>query len=169
MVAVVAKTPNLQKNVGTTTVNCKPEIDLFWLYARAATSCDPAELRDLSYSDCEPIRRRVASNPATPLDVLEWLSVDWHPPVRAAVAENPVLPESLLEKLARDSDREVRLSVAKELAIKALKTRSLLEELAQDKDAEIAEKAREALAWQKGGNVFAHPAVQTQKTVTRSA
>lgn len=150
-------------------VNHRPEIDLFWLYARAATSCDPEELRDLSCSDCDPIRRRVARNPATPQDVLEWLAVDWHPPVRAALAENPLTSESLLEKLAQDKDPEVRLSVAKELAMKALSTRALLELMAKDADLEVAQKAQEALGAVKETNVFAHPGAVGHKPVPRSA
>lgn len=164
----------LDKNVDSSDVRReivtrKPDIDLFWLYARAATSSDPDELRDLSCSDCDPIRRRVASNPATPADVLEWLAVDWHAPVRAALAENPLTPQSLLEKLAQDQDREVRLSVAKEVAMKALSTRLLLEDLATDSDAEVAQKAQEALRSVKDTNVFAHPGALGHKPVHKSA
>lgn len=155
MVAVMEKDSS---KVKTAIVNHKPELDLFWLYARAATSRDPEELRDLSFSDCDPIRRRVAANPATPPEVLEWLAVDWHPPVRAALAENPRTSKEILSKLVKDKDREVRLAFAKELAFRPYEIKGLLEVLARDSEKDIREKAKEALASLKADNVVAHQA-----------
>lgn len=158
-----------QNSKRTELVNHRPEFDLFWLYARAATSRDADELRDLSCSDCDPIRRRVASNPATPEDVLEWLAVDWHAPGRAALPDNPSIPENLLEKLAQDKDREVRLSVAKALSMKVLSASQLLEVLAKDADSEVREEAQAGLGEINSPNVFAHPGAAGHKPIHKSA
>lgn len=145
MVSVIERTPDTTEAMNTAKLGVQPDLDLFWLYARAATTHDQEGLKDLSFSDCEPIRRRVAGNPATPADVLEWLAIDWHPPVRAAVAENPMASEELLMKLAADDDKEVRLSLAKELFARTSSNRRLLDVLAQDSDAEVREVAKKAL------------------------
>lgn len=54
------------------------------------------------------VRRRVARNPNTPVDVLTELAKDSHWAVRVSVACNPNTPAEVLAKLAKDSDFDVR-------------------------------------------------------------
>ncbi len=116
-------------------------IDLFWPYIRARRSDDPQELRALSFSDCEPIRRCVAANPYTPADVVEELALDWNPDVRAAVASNPRATYKAIHSLAQDSEKEVRLAVARELD----RYLDILQLLASDKHQDVAKAARQTL------------------------
>lgn len=116
-------------------------IDLFWPYIRARRSDDPQELRTLSFSDCDPIRRCVAANLYTPADVVEELALDWNPDVRAAVVSNPRATYKAIASLAQDSEKEVRLAVARQFD----RYLDILEQLALDKHQEVARAARETL------------------------
>ncbi|MBY0550026.1 MAG: hypothetical protein K2W95_22315 [Candidatus Obscuribacterales bacterium] len=87
--------------------------DLFWAYIKAASPLTDSEtLALLSFSEWTPIRRRVAGNNHTPLNILDVLSVDPYPEVRAAVACNTGSPRSTVERLIRDPRDEVRLAIA---------------------------------------------------------
>jgi hypothetical protein len=116
-------------------------LDLFCPYIRARRSDDPHELRALSLSDCEPIRRCVAANPYTPADVVEELALDWNPDVRAAVASNPRATYKVIHSLAKDSEKEVRLAVARGLD----RYLDILQQLASDTHRDVAKVARQAL------------------------
>lgn len=79
---------------------------------RARKSMDDMELRQLSRSKNREVRKRVAENESSPLDVLERLSTDRNPEVRIAVAENDNTPVDVLARLADDPSPEVRYTLA---------------------------------------------------------
>lgn len=58
------------------------------------------------------VRRLVAANPSTPVELLERLCLDRDTWVRHTAMEHPALPPALLERLARDPRPEVRGLVA---------------------------------------------------------
>jgi cell division septation protein DedD len=74
------------------------------------------------------VRRKVASNPHTPVSVLEKLATDSDYNIRSNVASNPHTLVTLLEKLATDSDNSVRCNVASNPNTSV----SVLEKLATD-------------------------------------
>jgi len=125
----------------TMTEKNERSIDLFWPYVRARRSEDPQELRALSFSDCDPIRRCVAANPYTPADVVEELALDWHPAVRAAVASNPRASYKAVAQLANDEDKDVRLAVARELD----RYLDILQLLTSDEHHDVAKTAKQTL------------------------
>ena len=59
-----------------------------------------------------PVRRAIAEEPNTPVEVLEFLSKDEEPSVRLSVAKNPNTPVESLELLATDESGRVRKNVA---------------------------------------------------------
>jgi len=70
---------------------------------KARESNDPEVLTILSSSKDKWIRRRVAENPSTPVEILE----------KVALAENHKTPGDVLSKLAADESIEVRNAVAR--------------------------------------------------------
>lgn len=121
--------------------------------ALAALSTDPDELRDLSGSRFTAVRAAVATNAATPDDVLEVLVADRHHRPRYGVAENLKpsavdiamrapdswvrailarrhdLPADVQQRLLVDPEREVRGSVAR-----STRDEDVLRTLAHDHD-----------------------------------
>ncbi len=88
--------------------------ELFWAYVKAASPLtDPSTLSLLACCEWAPVRRRVAGNRHTPLNVLEFLSVDQAEEVRVALACNPSTPLSVVDRLVHDEPIEVRLEIAK--------------------------------------------------------
>ena len=55
---------------------------------------------------------KIATNPATPIYLLEIMATDEDVYLRRALARNPGLPHHLLQRLARDPDRFVRRELA---------------------------------------------------------
>ena len=56
----------------------------------------------------ESLLQNVASNPNTPVDLLEKLSLNKSGNIRWSVATNDNTPKSILDKLAKDRDKGVR-------------------------------------------------------------
>src|SRR4051794_14652868 len=69
---------------------------------------NPETLCCLAFHPSAEVRRRVAENPQTPFDVLDWLCEDEHAGVRAAVASHPKAPQRAMALLVQDSDERVR-------------------------------------------------------------
>lgn len=67
----------------------------------------------MSNGEYRYVRHDVASNPNTPVAILEKLSEDKWWGVRCAVASNPNMPVDILERLSNDKDWSVRSAVAK--------------------------------------------------------
>lgn len=112
-------------------------------YVQAGSqSCSPAVLEQLSYSDMERIRRRVAENPKTPIDVLERLSSDPCADVRIAVGTNPSTPGHISYGLAFDQDPNVRLGLAEDISTPV----ELLDKLAEDENPYISCRASQTRA-----------------------
>lgn len=76
---------------------------------------------------------KMATNPTTPIHLLEIMAADEDVYLRRGLARNPGLPHHLLQKLARDPDRFVR----RELATNPNLSTALLRRLADDPDPEI--------------------------------
>ena len=68
------------------------------------------------------VRRNVAENPNTPIDVLSELAKDSDYDVRCFVAENPNTPIDVLTELAKDSDWCVRRNAARNPKLKEVLT-----------------------------------------------
>jgi hypothetical protein len=130
---------NANSLVDTTRVGATPY--LCWLYLQARRSQDPDELRTLSFSDVEQIRRAIANNAKAPADVIEELSRDWCSSVRSAAALNPGAGFRVLSRLVEDSDDDVRLAAARALTNHS----RLLHKLAQDGNPRIRAVAKSAL------------------------
>lgn len=58
------------------------------------------------------IRAYVASNPQTPLSILEKLAKDNNEQVRVGIAQNPNTPASILERLAKETSFDIRQAIA---------------------------------------------------------
>lgn len=114
---------------------------LCWLYLQARRSQDPEELRWLSFSDSEQIRRAIATNVHAPGDVVNELCRDWCSSVRSAAALNPNTGFRFLSRLVEDDDSDVRLAAAQALA----KHCRLLQKLTQDQNPKVRAAARSAL------------------------
>jgi hypothetical protein len=71
-------------------------------------ACPVATLRALAVDPSWGVRFRVAGNPTTPPDLLRTLAADQHEQVRWGVAENPHAPSSTLERMLQDPDPIVR-------------------------------------------------------------
>jgi hypothetical protein len=69
---------------------------------------NPARLTELAGSEDSLVRRGLAGNSSTPVEVLTHLADDPDPWVRLGVAENPSMPVEILARLADDSDFSVR-------------------------------------------------------------
>ena len=112
-------------------------------FQRAVTSNSPDELRELADNPDPHLRRIVARNSSTPVDVLRHLAepevsrgegrVDMGPPVRAGVAANAAVPQDLLNTLATDDDPRVRAAAAGNPEIPF----DLLARLAEDRSEEV--------------------------------
>lgn len=76
-----------------------------------ATSIEILEMLS-NDSDAYYVRKAVAANIHTPIEVLRKLSDDTEYYIRARVAINPNTPIDILKKLSKDGWREVRLEVA---------------------------------------------------------
>lgn len=109
---------------------------------RAGVASNPATpedlLRELA-SDCdEGVRSYVARNKNTPRDVLEVLSSDASEYVRDFLAQNPALPISLMRKLADDPHWRPRSGLAENPNTPA----ELVERLEIDSDPRVRDLAR---------------------------
>ena len=90
-------------------------------------------LEKLALDKNKDVRCELASNPNTPVPLLEKLALDKNKDVRCHVASNPKVPISLLEKLALDKNKDVRCHVAFNPKVPI----SLLEKLALDKNKDV--------------------------------
>lgn len=105
------------------------------------------------------VRRKLASNPEAPSEILFFLSTDKAAEVRRAVAENPSTPAKTDTKLARDKDYSVRCALARKAVGEGLGGEkrtdlwrmmfTLLETLAHDKVVRVRQVLSDA---------FSHPA-----------
>lgn len=77
-----------------------------------ASTADMTAIRLLAQHPARELRRRLATLPLLPPEVLDELTWDVFPPVRAAAAANPSTPIDDLQRLAEDEDDRVRLGVA---------------------------------------------------------
>lgn len=79
---------------------------------KAKTSSDPKELSELSSHENSYVRRYVADNKSTPVQLLATLSKDEDWNVRSRVALNPRTPKDVLDNLSSDKDENVRWKVS---------------------------------------------------------
>jgi hypothetical protein len=61
---------------------------------------------------CTEIRAYLASNPQTPLSIIEKLAKDNNEQVRVGIAQNPNTPASILERLAKETSFDIRQAIA---------------------------------------------------------
>lgn len=85
--------------------------------------------------DKEVKRSCAATNPQTPVAILQRLSENHNPNVRKDVATNINVPVSILKKLAQDKNAGVRLAVAQNITMPLpfLEDTPVLERLAKDR------------------------------------
>ncbi len=76
---------------------------------------DIASFKDALKSDDAAVRTRLAADPATPPEILCFLTEDPSVAVRRAVAENPRTPNAADVALSRDPDMSVRCLLARKL------------------------------------------------------
>lgn len=104
-----------------------------WIRRRAAFdgSCPREILGRLAQDSDDSVRAAVATNPQTPLPILEELLTDPSPLVRRACAQ-PLLPAGHLATLASDTDPKVRAAACEHLT-----DAHLLATAASDRKAEV--------------------------------
>jgi len=104
-----------------------------WIRRRAATddACSREVLGRLARDSDDSVRAAVATNPRTPLPILEELLTDPSPLVRRACA-HPLLPAGHLATLASDTDPKVRAAACEHLT-----DAHLLDTAASDRKAEV--------------------------------
>lgn len=95
-------------------------------------------LHELSNSESEKIRKRVAENPSTCLATLFRLLFDTSADVRLALSENPSVPEFFIVHLVNDIDDDVRFGLAENPNLPY----KLLVELAFDDNPYVATRAK---------------------------
>ncbi len=78
----------------------------------------------------------VARNPNAPSEILEHLAEDKNKWVRAAVARNPKTPSDVLQRLAEDKEQDVRREVAHNPGAPI----QALQRLANDKNSDVVKK-----------------------------
>jgi hemerythrin-like domain-containing protein len=100
------------------------------------------DLQELAASEIMVVRRRVAENERTPVEVLSTLAKDKAAEVRMAVASNKVTPSSLLVHLVCDASPDVRYWMASTSYI----PKHLLRQLADDENPHVAQRAKAMLA-----------------------
>jgi len=105
-----------------------------------------ADLQELASSESMVIRRRVAENERTPVEVLSTLAKDKSAEVRMAVASNKVTPSSLLVTLMSDASPDVRYWMASTSYI----PKHLLRQLADDENPNVAQRAKAMLRGLEG-------------------
>lgn len=103
----------------------------------AQFTTDPKTLTTLATDTRRSVRRYVADNPNTPVDVLTVLATDETDYVRGAVAENPNAPTDILTVLATDTDSYVRWNAAANFNT----PKNTLTALATDADKAVREHA----------------------------
>jgi hypothetical protein len=111
------------------------EVELVGL---AEDEASTEKLAELARDEDSEVRRAVADNRSTPVELLTQLAQDAAYGVCYAVARNPNTPAEALTKLARDENWDVRYCVAKHPNTPA----EVLAELAKDED----EAVRRAVA-----------------------
>lgn len=90
------------------------------------------------------IKISAATNPKTPIQVLEQLAKDQDETVRSVMAQNLNLPLNTLLELAEDSSVKVRLWLAYKYTHSKIKTPvQLLEKLAKDESGQVRERVAE--------------------------
>jgi len=94
--------------------------------------------RELATHANPAVRRRLAENPQTAIDVLEQLAIDADPEVRAGLAWNHSVSAELLENLCRDQDVNVRLALTENHRL----PQSILAILADDENPFVQHAAR---------------------------
>ena len=110
---------------------------------RAGVASNPATpddlLRKLAADQDEGVRSYTARNANTPVDVMEVLATDSSEYVRDFLAQNPALPLSLMERLAKDSHWRPRSGVAENPNA----PEDLLDLLLLDPDERVVDLARQ--------------------------
>jgi hypothetical protein len=104
-----------------------------------ANTCDLARL---AYDVIAHIRRHVAENPSTSVDILRKMATDGNPDVRMALSENPNTPESTLFELCGDENPDVRHFMAANCNL----SDDILLKLCDDENAYVATRALKSLA-----------------------
>jgi len=94
-------------------------------------------LKRLSEDAYQEVRRAVALNPKTPLELLENLAQDSRHRVRLAVAQNPVATSAVLEYLLWDDFAQVQIQVARAARV----TPKQLEDLAGSPNPQVRRAA----------------------------
>ncbi len=92
----------------------------------------------LASSNDPLIRRRIAENPSTPIQILFKLLNDEHSDVRLGVSFNPVVQRPLLDELVADSDADVRYGLAENASLPM----DLIQKLANDENPYVAQRAK---------------------------
>lgn len=111
----IAKNPNAPIKLINMAVKSLGESltwDIYSYYSKLAESTDPKILTKLSDFRDYRVRRQVASNPNTPVDVLYKLALDEDSDVVDVAVSNPSMPEESLAQLATSGDEYARYCVA---------------------------------------------------------
>ncbi len=115
-------------------------------YIRAgAPTATYTTLFQLSLSEMGSIRRRVAENPNTHVEILATLAEDPDSEVRIAVGLNKETPVAVVRKLLFDSNADVRYALAETSYL----PEGLLQLLTEDDNCYVAQRARQTLSAQK--------------------
>lgn len=93
---------------------------------------------------------RIAINPRSPQQTLEALAEHFDADVRAALSENSLCPITVLYRLSKDEHPDVRLRMAENPNLPD----SILEELCDDENPFVAARASESLRRAAGGTVI---------------
>jgi len=91
----------------------------------------------LSQSDDPLIRRRIAENPSTPIQILFRLLNDEHSEVRLGVSFNPIVQRPFLDELVEDKNADVRYGLAENATLPM----DLIQKLANDENPYVAQRA----------------------------
>lgn len=105
------------------------------------------------------ICERVASNPRCTEETLSLLSKHRDADVRAAVSENENCPFPVLSSLAKDENPDVRYRIAENANLSV----SILEELSEDENPYVADRAASTLKRLRQGEVLEVSSVFRQK------
>lgn len=107
-------------------------------YFQAGSSrSSAADFRKLALSPIASIRRRLAENAATPVNLLVSLLADEDAEVRQALAGNASFPKVFLMQLAFDENSDVRYALAEDASIAP----DILQLLTHDENPYVAHRA----------------------------
>ena len=98
-------------------------------------NASPEMIEELAEDEDKDVRKEVAYNPKTPVDILRKLAGDENEHVRWGAIQNPNTPVEILRELAEDKDERMRYEVARNPNTPV----EILRELADDEDRDVRE------------------------------